>query len=125
MISEFRNMEQGLLFSSYLQLDKVVWQNVPILAKNGACVAVQCKLSGQDCDIRAKAPNTEWLLEGTDQKHNISATKCNFSACYFVCSHLCFLGEAYCFLLYHCVGLCGRGRCRPSATYSLLKEHGH
>lgn len=59
VISEFHNMEQGLLFSSYLPLDEVVWQNVLILAKSGNCIAVQCKLSGQDWEIRAEAPNTE------------------------------------------------------------------
>lgn len=57
MISEFHNTQQGLLLFSYLPLDKVACQNVLSLAKTGNCIAVQCKLSGQDCDIMT--PNTE------------------------------------------------------------------
>lgn len=71
MISGLHSTEQGILFSQYLPVDKAVWQNVPILAKTGNRVAIQCKLSGQHCDTRVRAPNRcQWAL--TD---NISATK--------------------------------------------------
>lgn len=58
MISEFHDMEQGLLFSSYLPVYKVV-AKCSNSTKEWQWCNMQPKFRGQHRDRRAKAPNTE------------------------------------------------------------------